>query len=472
MSQDYFGGSAALRPLYAGLALIEGLTLFIVFGMSGGVRASQTAVRMLVVGAAAAAAFNVDKLLMVLARTGSARQVANVVMNVRITMTTTDPNAAGSYFAMALLPAVGMIRSEPAIGVVVTLLIGAGELLAGSRTAFGAIAIIAVVIALFKAASARGARRAIILSAVAALAIAAIPAWSYLAHRSTSSTADNALQYRLGMWQKAIGMTRDHPLLGIGIGEFVPNSVTYPPINFRFTVPENAHNQFLQIMAELGVPGLAGFVAIAALSLLHRYDDQLTASMAVGVSVLLLTAIGGHPLLISTVAYPFWAALAVCNSGTLRAQAPRGLAIATCAAAVALAAAIPARADAVLDHAYLEHVGLGVSAWITDGSGSEYRVAAACASLYVPTEARRIEMAMRPHSVTDASLKVELREDGRLLNRVDLQGGQWTTVVFIGGMPDARERRFGPIELRVSRNGSAVPCDAQLVDVRKIVWMR
>lgn len=469
--RDYFGGSAALQPLYEGMPFIEGLLLFVVFGLSAGVRrAAGPAVRMLVLGAAAAAVFDIDKLLLVLARGEGLRQMTNLAIHVRISMSTGDVNAAGSYFAMALIPAISLLRSTPVAAVLLTGLISVGEALAGSRTAFAALALAGAGTGIYLAATARGVRRrTMLLGAVVVLAVAAIPSWHYLASRPTNASAGRAMEYRLGMWKKAVAMTRDHPALGIGIGAFAVNSPMYEPNEGIFSYPENAHNQFLQIMAELGILGLVGFLAIVIAALVHRYDNPFGLSMAVGLLAFLLSALGGHPLLIRTVAYAFWAALAIAAVGTPRAQAPRAFRITSWLAVIALAAAIPARSAGALATADFDHIGLGVSQWITDPSGDKYRIASNCASFYVPTQARRIEIAVRPHLDGEEALSVEFWEDGRLLNRIDLQGRQWTTTVFTGGLPDAHRRRFSPIELRVWRGSAAVPCGPAVLDVRKIV---
>lgn len=469
LSVDYFAGSGDLRPLYDAMPLIEGLTLFVVLGMFGRPDSAGALARMLVVGAAAAAAFNVDKLLLVLVRTGSVRLMMDTALQIRISTSTIDLNAAGSYFAMGLVPALALLGSGW-LAIVPAGLIAAGEALAGSRTAFAAIAIVAVGLGVYYARRAGSVRRrAVLLSAVVLLGIAAVPAARFLAYRPTNLSAGRALDYRVGMWLKAAEMTKAHPLFGVGIGEFATHSPLYEPTEGVFGLPENAHNQFLQIVAELGLSGLLAFVAIIAAALLHRYDSVPAWTVALGVTVFLLSALGGHPLLIRTVAYAFWTALAIANLGGRRTSAPKTLTIPACILAIALAATIPVRTHEALDNADFEHVGSGVSRWMTDEAGHDYRVASSCATLFVPTSARRIEITMRPHSPVDASLSVELWENGRAVNRIALTGREWTTAVFTGGMPDAGARRFSPIELRVWRNGTAVPCGGELLDVQKIL---
>jgi O-antigen ligase len=70
--------------------------------------------------------------------------------------------------------------------------------------------------------------------------------------------------------------------------------------------PENAHNFFLQVLAESGVVGLVGLIALlaavgAALVALLRQSDvaeaRLAAGAAVGVIAFVLTWTTSHPLL-------------------------------------------------------------------------------------------------------------------------------------------------------------------------------
>ncbi|HTE19569.1 MAG TPA: O-antigen ligase family protein, partial [Armatimonadota bacterium] len=84
---------------------------------------------------------------------------------------------------------------------------------------------------------------------------------------------DETLQWRIGMWDKALRMTRDRPLLGWGVGSFpVQQALYYHPaapsrtqreiIKTGHTLGENAHNTYLQLAAELGVPGLLLYLAV------------------------------------------------------------------------------------------------------------------------------------------------------------------------------------------------------------------
>jgi putative inorganic carbon (HCO3(-)) transporter len=69
---------------------------------------------------------------------------------------------------------------------------------------------------------------------------------------------------RLEVWQRGVMMVQDFPLTGIGIGTF--NNVAHTLYPFFTIAPEeivvHAHNQFLQVAVDLGIPGLIGYTAL------------------------------------------------------------------------------------------------------------------------------------------------------------------------------------------------------------------
>lgn len=82
-------------------------------------------------------------------------------------------------------------------------------------------------------------------------------------------------QWRAGMWTKALRMAADRPVRGWGVGTFPIQQALYhhPEVRTReqwviategASLSENAHNAYLQILAELGIPGLILYLAIFA----------------------------------------------------------------------------------------------------------------------------------------------------------------------------------------------------------------
>lgn len=83
---------------------------------------------------------------------------------------------------------------------------------------------------------------------------------------------DKALTYRIGPWKAALSMAAERPLLGFGAGTYAAEYARHADI--RFANPHlagsfaQAHNDYLQALAELGIP--ATLLLIAALAMLFR----------------------------------------------------------------------------------------------------------------------------------------------------------------------------------------------------------
>jgi len=75
---------------------------------------------------------------------------------------------------------------------------------------------------------------------------------------NTSST-----QQRLRFYEAAIQSIKQHPFLGVGIGNWKLHSIEYDkPYMIDYTVPYHVHNDFLEICAELGLPGFILYFGI------------------------------------------------------------------------------------------------------------------------------------------------------------------------------------------------------------------
>lgn len=64
---------------------------------------------------------------------------------------------------------------------------------------------------------------------------------------------------RLAHWQAAVGMARDDLWTGVGFGNYGAAYADYDLINFPDPLG-HAHNYYLNLLAEVGVPGLAAYV--------------------------------------------------------------------------------------------------------------------------------------------------------------------------------------------------------------------
>ena len=68
---------------------------------------------------------------------------------------------------------------------------------------------------------------------------------------------------RLLMWQSALKMFEDHPILGIGYGGYIPAYQTqYISPDAKEPEQKHAHNNFIQLLAECGIVGASAFLLV------------------------------------------------------------------------------------------------------------------------------------------------------------------------------------------------------------------
>jgi putative inorganic carbon (HCO3(-)) transporter len=128
--------------------------------------------------------------------------------------------------------------------------------------------------------------------------------------RAKEKIADYNVDTRLGAWGAAIELAIEHPLVGIGPGNF-----TYHYGRITDTPPGAdplgvVHNAYLDIAAELGLGGLALFIAYLVLSFgrltsAHREGSGLP-GYASALQVALVVAAVGALTLSEQYAAPFW----------------------------------------------------------------------------------------------------------------------------------------------------------------------
>ena len=69
---------------------------------------------------------------------------------------------------------------------------------------------------------------------------------------------------RLDIWQSALAIVSDYPIFGVGLSMFRDNRVReqYPAPAMEGRILPHAHNEYLQIMTDMGIPGLIVFLSI------------------------------------------------------------------------------------------------------------------------------------------------------------------------------------------------------------------
>lgn len=192
----------------------------------------------------------------------------------------------GLYFVLAGRRLLGRVLC--AAGLVV---LAVAEIRTGSRGGFLALlAVAAFVLFRFTTIPARSrvAGLAVILAVVAVTASDRY--WEQMQtvlnpHEDYNTTAETG---RVKIWERGLGYMAANPVLGVGAGNFPVAEGTISPMAGRAEYGAGvrwgaAHNSFVQVGAELGVPGLVFFVgmlatALTALGLVARAALRLGAS--------------------------------------------------------------------------------------------------------------------------------------------------------------------------------------------------
>jgi O-antigen ligase len=157
-------------------------------------------------------------------------------------------------------------------------------LLTGSRGALLALGVFAAVMVMFSR------RRIGTIAMLLAAGIVALPLlpqnlqqrfsnMKFLTSTETLRQADTSAEQRFAILQVAATVARDHPLFGVGIGNYPLANFTYAQRReewWRARGFRDSHNSYLTIAAETGIPGLllmAAAVASVLLSLLRAQRE-------------------------------------------------------------------------------------------------------------------------------------------------------------------------------------------------------
>ena len=469
LRSGYFVTATAADPIDAAMRLLESLILF---------RAAATVTRTvpqsamrltvgLAAGAAAAAALNLVRLWEAASRSDAPMAAfARLLSTVRLNVHYADVNAAGSYFVAMLFIAIGLAcaprRRAWALSVP---LIASSLWLSGSRMALvaGVLAML-VPATLFTARISRvGVRGTVLAGAALTLALLAGAAAYAIPMRGNQQSALTALNVRWELALTSFRMTAISPSFGVGIGRYYSRSGEFSsPELLRLFPPaihENAHNNFLQWLAELGVVGFGAimWLLIAALGraasrVREAPRDPIRWGLVLGAVAFILTWLGSHPLLIDEPAMAFWLLLgAIAGSGTGAIERPRagtgrGQSIVTILVAATLVS-IPVRFVQQRADFDLQHRGVGLSPWQDAVDGIRYRLAQTTSSVFIPSDARVIVVPLRA-TPRHPEIRVRLLLDGRPADVVTVAAERWQSL-RIQVPPERRPPRFRRLEFAV-----------------------
>ncbi len=117
-------------------------------------------------------------------------------------------------------------------------------------------------------------------------------------------------------WKAGIEMIKDYPFFGIGVGSFVRHFLDYKDVIKLSNRPENAHNYFIQIGAEIGLIGLAIFLCLIIIifrygvivlkRLKEKYWKFVSLGILTGIAGFLISCLAQHPLLLIEMQFIFW----------------------------------------------------------------------------------------------------------------------------------------------------------------------
>lgn len=116
--------------------------------------------------------------------------------------------------------------------------------------------------------------------------------------RLASRFREDALSIRGEIWGATLRMIADHPVFGVGLGAFATMYPRYDPSNGLRRTAE-AHNDYLQLVAETGVVGglLGGAFLLFVMGVVRRAfswagtSSRAEAATALGASVGILTSL-------------------------------------------------------------------------------------------------------------------------------------------------------------------------------------
>jgi hypothetical protein len=445
MTFGYFISATSSDPVGAAMRLIESLLLFRAAAtMSRETPAfAQRLVSWVVCGATAAAGLNLLRLCESAVRAEAPLGAfVRLFLTERVNVHYADLNAAGSYFVMAFFVAIGLaMRPKGLPWLLSVLLIGCSVWITGSR-----MAVMAGMLAMVLPVGGRAwriqrgdVRNTVLGTAMLLLALMAAAAAYAIPERGNQRSAGTAVQVRWELARTSLRMTASDPSFGVGIGRFYSRSGEFssPELleSFPPAIHENAHNNFLQILAELGVVGFA--VVMWLLWIAARYGRRLLGadlheplrwSLVTGLLAFVLSWLGGHPLLISEPAFAFWLLLGTVAGWGASLESPRDSvrvhAWVVPAALILIAVSIPVRADRQKADFNLEHRGVGLSAWHDAVDGVRYRLAGAASSVFLPADAQMVVLPLRATGMT-MEVTLELRLDGRPADVVIVPSDRW-----------------------------------------------
>jgi hypothetical protein len=318
----YLISTRGLGMVFNAMLFLEGLALlaFVVHYCRTRPLFPARLLRMLMFAAIGAAALNFVYFANELLDTGQpAGRLVEFFVGRRWSAHVGDVNAAGSFFAMMLAAALGVAMKNRTHRIpwgAAAVAVGLALWMTASRSALTGVLVVVLVYAAMRVLAAPASRLRSIAVVVGACIVVAVIATRYLPGPSPNASPSRALNIRWLFLQTTWRMVEAHPFFGVGIGQYARSSTQFSsPELLASYVRENAHNNFAQVAGELGLVGLSAFTAVLTVSLWTarstRLAHPLTGPVLAGLAAFIISWLGGHPLLVPEVAYPFWMMLGI-----------------------------------------------------------------------------------------------------------------------------------------------------------------
>ncbi len=102
---------------------------------------------------------------------------------------------------------------------------------------------------------------------IVALVGVGVVGWRAVADELMTGDTTRGLDQRMEIWSRAIYVIQDFPFTGLGLGTFERVvAVLYPLFLNPAGTVSHAHNLYLQVVVDLGLPGLVAYLALLGLS--------------------------------------------------------------------------------------------------------------------------------------------------------------------------------------------------------------
>jgi O-antigen ligase len=364
-----------------------------------------------------------------------------------------DINAAGSMFALLVVTAVlfTIATRRWLFGIVTIPILLIALLGTQSRAAIAATIVVfgGVIVA---ALVSRG-RRVVGLVLAAAVIAAAAPV--VMSRGATHVSAGAALSSRVEMWRISLKIAAEDPIFGVGAGRFQIASRDYLTDAFIASFPEaavgeNAHNNFLQVLAELGLTGFIGFAWLlwAALHKSAGPPRPERNALVAGLAAFLFSALFGHPLLIYEIAVAFF--LVIGLTAGLGSPPERSSRLWQFALVAFLFVTLPWRAAIALEPPSPDVVGATPAAAELDGQA--HYVAESVSRWRLRAHARAAVFPMRWDGPAGDDCRVGIFINGKPADEVSLRSDTWLPVPLI--VPRGGRESVPPeVELKVAPAG-------------------